>query len=285
MKVTLNILFSTDSTVDLSPELINAYGLKVLPLYIEKGGKTYKDGTEITTQEIFDYVDAGNPLCGTAAVTVSDYEDFFAENLKSYDAIIHTTISSDFSSCYQNARIASSEVGNGRVYVVDSRNLSTGIAHVVIQGVLKAREGADAENCYRYMQEITEKVETSFVISTLRYLAKGGRCSSVAALGANLLKLRPVISVEKGKMEVGKKYRGAYSKCLLDYVRERLAGRDDIRRDRIFITHAYAKPEDVNAIRRVLEAEGFEEILDTYAGSTVSAHCGPECLGILFIRK
>jgi len=281
----LNILFSSDSTVDLSTELLEKYGIKVLPLYIEKRGKTYKDGVEITTQEIFDYVDAGNPLCGTAAVTVSDYEDFFSENLKEYDAIIHTTISSEFSSCFQNARIAADEVGGGKVYVVDSRNLSTGIAHVVIQGALKAREGADAESCYRFMQAVTEKVETSFVISTLRYLAKGGRCSSVAALGANLLKLRPVINVENGRMEVGKKFRGAYSKCLLDYVKDRLAGRDDIVKDRIFITHAYAKPEDVNAVRKALEAEGFEEILDTFAGSTISAHCGPECLGILFIRK
>jgi len=281
----LKLLFSTDSTVDLSPALIAEYGIKVLPLYIEKGGKTYKDGLEITTQEIFDYVDAGNPLCGTAAVTVSDYEEFFAENLKQADAIIHTTISSEFSSCFQNANIAAAEVGGGRVYVVDSRNLSTGIAHVVLEGVFKAQEGADAEECFEAMKAVTEKVETSFILNTLRYLAKGGRCSSVAALGANLLKLRPVIGVTEGKMEVGKKYRGAYSKCVLDYVKDRLAGREDIRRDRIFITHAYTDEAIVKAVREVLETEGFRTIMETTAGSTISAHCGPDCLGILFIRK
>ena len=251
------------------------------------GGKTYRDGVDINVQDVFAYVDAGNPICGTAAWNVEDYTEFFREQSPKYDAVIHTSISSDFSSCFQNVTIAAADFPN--VYVVDSRNLSTGISHVIFEGIKKSETTDDIEEILSYMREVTAKVDTSFVIKTLAYLAKGGRCSSIAALGANLLKLRPVIEVVGGKMRVGKKYRGAYEKCVVNYVKDRLQERkdnDELLYDRIFITHAYATDETVALVRKAVEEAGaFAEILETHAGCTIASHCGPECLGILFIRK
>lgn len=280
----MNILFSTDSTVDLSPEILERFNIAVLPLYIEKGGEMYRDGVDIDVLDVFDYINAGNPICGTAAVSIGDYDAFFAENTAKYDAIIHTTISSDFSSCFQNASAAAADYEN--VYVVDSRNLSTGIALVVLEGAELAEKGADAKTCFEHMKAVTEKVETSFILNTLSYLAKGGRCSSITALGANLLKLRPVIEVQEGKMAVGKKYRGVYGKCVVNYVVDRLKERDDIDYHRIFLTHAHTDPAIVDEVRKaILENGPFEEVLETMAGCTVSSHCGPDCLGVLFLRK
>lgn len=283
----MNILFASESTADLSEELVAKYKIRILPLYVEMNGKTHLDGVDINVQDVFAYVDAGNPICGTAALNVEDYRKFFKEVSPKYDAVILTNISSDFSSCHQNATIAAADFPN--VYTVDSRNLSTGISHVILEGIKKAETTDDIEEILATMRAVTAKVDTSFVIKTLAYLAKGGRCSSVAALGANLLKLRPVIEVVDGKMRVGKKYRGPYEKCVVNYVKDRLQERkdnDELLYDRIFITHAYATDETVALVKKAVEEAGsFAEILETHAGCTISSHCGPECLGILFIRK
>ena len=163
-----------------------------------------------------------------------------------------------------------------QVYVVDSRNLSTGSGHLVMEAWDRIQAGMEAEAIYRELCELTEKVEASFVIDTLEYLHKGGRCSSVAALGANLLKLKPCIEVREGKMLVGKKYRGSFERCILQYVEDRLKGRDDLRLGRIFITHTGCAPELVKQVRKaVLRLAPFEEVLETRAGCTVSRHCGP----------
>ncbi|MBE7000866.1 MAG: DegV family protein [Clostridia bacterium] len=280
----MKILFSTDSTADLSKELLDQYHIPVLPLYVQKGGVMYRDGVDITVKDIFEYVGAGNPICSTAALNIGDYEEFFGKYASEYDAVIHTIISSEFSSCYQNAVIAAQSFDN--VYVVDSRNLSTGIALVVLEGIDMAKAGMAPADIAKAMEDVTAKVETSFVLNTLEYLAKGGRCSSVTALGANLLKLRPVIEVQEGKMQVGKKYRGAYNKCVVNYVVDRLKDRTDIKPTRIFITHAHCAPELVAEVRKAVEATGiFAEIHETLAGCSVSSHCGPDCLGVLFVRK
>ncbi|MBR5869010.1 MAG: DegV family protein [Clostridia bacterium] len=280
----MKILFSTDSTADFSKELLEQYNIPVLPLYVEKGGAMYRDGVDITVKDIFEYVDAGNPICSTAALNIADYQDFFDKYASEYDAIIHTTISTGFSSCYQNAVIAAEEFDN--VHVVNSMNLSTGIALVVLKGIEYAKEGLSPAEIADKMRAVTEKVESSFILNTLAYLAKGGRCSSVTALGANLLKLRPVIEVQDGKMQVGKKFRGVYDKCVINYVTERLKDRDDIDGSRIFITHAHCDPALVAEVRKAVEACGqFAEILETTAGCSISSHCGPDTLGVLFVRK
>jgi DegV family protein with EDD domain len=195
------------------------------------------------------------------------------------------TLSSGISSCYQNALIAASEYKN--VYVIDSQNLSTGCGHLVLDAAIMAEQGATAEEIVRRIEELRPTVEASFVIDSLLYLWKGGRCSGVAALGANVLKLKPCIEVKHGKMDVGKKYRGNFDKVIIQYVGDKLKDRSDIDYKRIFITHPSGVPRVVveNVIKTVKSLGPFEEVIETLAGGTISTHCGPVCLGILFYRK
>ena len=281
----MNIKISADSTCDLSPELIARYDIGISPLYIVRDGESLVDGVDITPDEIYAHVEAGGSMCSTAAVSVYDYEEFFRKELESADAVVHFHISGDMSACYQNACIAAAEVGN--VYPVDARNLSTGIGLLVLEAAELARAGElSAQEIQQRMNQRRKLLDVSFVVEQLGYLRKGGRCSSVAALGANMLSLRPCIQVKDGKMGVGKKYRGAYQKCLLQYVKERLEGRDDIDLHRIFITESGGfTPEEVAEVEAAVRSyQPFEEVLHTRAGCTVSSHCGPRTLGILYFH-
>lgn len=277
----MRIKISADSTCDLSPELIETYNIGITPLYIEKGGQNCRDGMDITPQEIFDYVRSGKGVCRTAAVNVGDYTAFFKKCRENYDAVIHFNISSDFSSCYQNACTAAAEFEN--VYVVDSRNLSTGIALLVLDAAERAEKGEDPKEIAALMRETAKKVEASFVIDTLFYLQKGGRCSTLAALGANLLKLKPCIEVKDGKMGVGKKYRGKTAAIVPKYARdlqEQLLAADPRR---VFVTHSGMPEGIVEQVVAYLQSLGyFDEILVTRAGGVISSHCGPGTLGVLF---
>lgn len=281
----MNIKISADSTCDLSPELIARYDIGISPLYIVRDGESLVDGVDITPDEIYAHVEAGGSICSTAAVSVYDYVEFFRKELESADAVVHFHISGDMSACYQNACIAAAEVGN--VYPVDARNLSTGIGLLVLEAAELARAGQlTAQEIQERMNQRRELLDVSFVVEQLGYLRKGGRCSSVAALGANMLSLRPCIQVKDGKMGVGKKYRGAYQKCLLQYVKERLEGRNDIDLHRIFITESGGfTPEEVAEVEAAVRGyQPFEEVLHTRAGCTVSSHCGPRTLGILYFH-
>ena len=281
----MNIKISADSTCDLSPDLIARYDIGISPLYIVRDGESLVDGVDITPDEIYAHVEAGGSMCSTAAVSVYDYVEFFRKELESADAVVHFHISGDMSACYQNACIAAAEVGN--VYPVDARNLSTGIGLLVLEAAELARKGElTAQEIQQRMNQRRELLDVSFVVEQLGYLRKGGRCSSVAALGANMLSLRPCIQVKDGKMGVGKKYRGAYQKCLLQYVKERLEGRDDINPHRIFITESGGfTPEEVAEVEAAVRGyQPFEEVLHTRAGCTVSSHCGPRTLGILYFH-
>ena len=281
----MNIKISADSTCDLSPDLIARYHIGISPLYVVRDGESLVDGVDITPDEIYAHVEAGGSMCSTAAVSVYDYVEFFRRELESADAVVHFHISGDMSACYQNACIAAAEVGN--VYPVDARNLSTGIGLLVLEAAELARKGElTAQEIQQRMNQRRELLDVSFVVEQLGYLRKGGRCSSVAALGANMLSLRPCIQVKDGKMGVGKKYRGAYQKCLLQYVKERLEGRDDIDPHRIFITESGGfTPEEVTEVEAAVRGyQPFEEVLHTRAGCTVSSHCGPRTLGILYFH-
>ena len=281
----MNIKISADSTCDLSPQLIARYDIGISPLYIVRDGESLVDGVDITPDEIYAHVEAGGSMCSTAAVSVYDYVEFFRRELESADAVVHFHISGEMSACYQNACIAAAELGN--VYPVDARNLSTGIGLLVLEAAELAQKGElTAQEIQQRMNQRRELLDVSFVVEQLGYLRKGGRCSSVAALGANMLSLRPCIQVKDGKMGVGKKYRGAYQKCLLQYVKERLEGRDDIDLHRIFITESGGfTPEEVAEVEAAVRSyQPFEEVLHTRAGCTVSSHCGPRTLGILYFH-
>lgn len=274
-----------DSTADLSPELIEKYDLTVIPLYVTIGGRAYKDMYEISAKDIFDNYDKTKELPKTSAVSVTDYIEAFRPAVEEGFDIIHFTISSDFSACYQNACIAAEELGH--VYPVDSRNLSTGIAQLTLLAAEMAAKGdMDAEHIAEYVRKVTERVDVSFIINNLEFLYRGGRCSGVAALGANLLKLKPCIEVVGGKMSVGKKYRGSFEKCAAEYVRDRIAGDDSIDLHRIFLTWSGCDRALIDSLKEDIKSyQNFEEVIDTEAGSTISGHCGPGCLGVLYIHK
>ena len=280
----MKIRICADSTCDLSPELIEKYGITITPLYIVRGSETLVDGVQITPDDQYAYFNETGRLCSTAAVNLQDYIDVFTRLRRECDAVLHFTISADMSSCYQNARLAAEEVGG--VYVIDSRNLSTGIGHLVLDACEMAGEGMDAASIAEELNRRKEKLDVSFVLDTLVYMHKGGRCSAVAALGANLLKLKPSIQVQNGVMGVAKKYRGSLERCLCDYVRDKLAEPETVDPRRIFLTDSGVDPAITARVRQVvLECVPFEEVLQTRAGCTVSGHCGPNCFGILFYRK
>ena len=280
----MKIIISSDSTCDLSPELVQEYNVNIIPLYVNKDGQFYKDGLEITPLDIFRHVSSGGGVCSTAAVNVEEYVEIFTALRQEADAVIHFTISADMSSCFQNASLAASELD--QVYVIDAENLSTGIGQLVLEAAIMARQGVAAKDIVDHLNLLKKKLDVSFVLDTLEYLYKGGRCSGVAALGANLLSLKPCIEVVDGKMRVGKKYRGNLEKCIEKYIRDRLADVKSLDLRRIFITHSNMDQEIVDRIQKVVEeCAPFEEILQTKAGCTISCHCGPNCIGILFFRK
>ncbi|MDR1217940.1 MAG: DegV family protein [Oscillospiraceae bacterium] len=281
----MKIKISADSTCDLTHELIDRYDIGIVPLYIVKGGESFKDGLEITPDDLFDYVDSGAGTCHTAAVNIADYTDAFTSYLREYDAVVHINISSGFSACNQNARIAASELPN--VYVVDSFNLSTGTGHLVYDAALMAAEGVAPDEIARRLDGMAPFMDASFIIDKLTYLHKGGRCSSLTALGANILKLKPCIEVTDGKMDVGKKYRGSFDKVILQYVADKLSDAGNIDGRRIFVTHTTRVPPDTT--RSVIDAIRsygiFDEIVESHAGCAISNHCGTVCLGVLFYRR
>lgn len=280
----MKIKISSDSTCDLTKEYIEAHDIGILSLVVIKDGESYKDGIDITPDVIFAHVNGGGALCSTSAANVNDYMELFEEYKKEYDAVIHINLGSGFSSSHQNAVIAAEEFEN--VYVVDSMNLSTGHGLVVVEAVKMAEAGMAPEKIYEALNELAPRVEASFVLDRLDYMVKGGRCSAVAALGASLLQLKPCIEVVEGKMGVCKKYRGSYEKALGNYVKDRLMDRDDIDTERIFVTHTETPQEIVDSVKAaVKEYKDFEIMEETVAGCTVSCHCGPNTLGVLFIRK
>ena len=276
-----------DSTCDLTAELCEQYHITILPLYVTLNDVEHQDGVNIHAEDIFRHVAAGGSLPKTAAATVADYVGAFRNflNQNPEDEIICITISAKFSSCYQNACIAAEETGH--VTVIDSMNLSTGFGHVVLTAAEMINAGKTvAEIADTLQNDIIPNVDASFILDRLDYLHKGGRCSAVAALGANLLKLKPCIEVHNGEMSVGKKYRGNFVHCVTEYAKDRLANMDSIDNHRIFVTHANASKDAVGAAEAAIRASGrFELIEETQAGCTVSSHCGPNTLGVLFIRK
>jgi DegV family protein with EDD domain len=280
----VRIKISADSTCDLPREIVERYDIGITPLYIVKDGESYKDGLEITPDALFDYVDSGAGTCHTAAVNIADYTDAFTSYLREYDAVIHISISSAISACNQNALIAASEMQN--VFVVDSQNLSTGSGHLVYDAALMAAEGVAPDELARRLKDMAPFVDASFVIDKLTYLHKGGRCSSLAALGANILKLKPCIEVTGGKMDVGKRYRGNFDKSILQYVADRLSNAGDIDRRRIFVTHTTRVPPEITrSVIGAVESYGiFDEIVVSDAGCAISNHCGTVSMGILFYR-
>ena len=277
------VIIASDSTCDLSPELIEKYGIKILPLSVRLGENDYKDGVDVTPDDIYEHYRKTGELPKTAAVNVSDFADFFESATEAGSEVVVFTISALMSSTYNNARLASEDF-NG-VYAVDTKNLSTGGGLLVLKAADMAAEGYTAEDIAKACEALTDKVDASFVIDDLEFLYKGGRCSALERFGANLLKLKPCITVKDAKMGVGKKYRGNFADVLPKYVEDRIGDGSEIEKGRVFVTHAGCDMNVVNGCVEQVKAVGFEEVLITRAGCTISSHCGQNTLGVLFLRK
>ena len=278
------VMITADSTCDLSEELLNRYNVKILPLTILLGEESFLDGAHYTPADMYKRYRADGTLPKTAAPSLQQITEFFTPFLNEGYEIVHLDISSELSSTCNNARIVSSELDG--VYVVDSRMLSTGVGLLVIEGAECRDKGMSAAEIAQHLTALTEKVDTSFVLDTLEFMWKGGRCSGVAALGANLLKLKPALEMKDGKLGVYKKYRGSINSVYKQYITERLSGRK-VRPGHVFITESGEIEQSVIDELEALVREliPVQEIHHTIAGCTVSSHCGPKTLGVLFINE
>ena len=275
----------SDSTCDLSEELLIQYDIAVLPNPIVRDGELLQDNVSITPDDIYAHYERTGRLCTTSAPNAYDYEQFWRPWLDEGYEIVHFTISSEMSTAYNQAVLAAEETGH--VYPVDSRSLSTGIGLLVLEACDLRDQGFAAEEIAARVREDSAKCQASFLVDVIEYLWKGGRCSSVAAIGANLLKLKPRIDVQNGKMLSTKKYRGKTTKCFAAYADDLLKGKDNIRQNRIFITHSGIDEDIIQLVQDKIRQwqPGVEHIYVTRAGGTISCHCGPGTLGILYMYE
>ena len=279
----MKIHFSADSTCDVSPEFLARYPVEILPLSVELEGKFYRDGVDLTPDTIISRVNAGAALPKTSAINVEEDREAFTRALATSDAVIHFNIRSDFSSCHQNACIAAEGLN---VWCIDSRNLSTGITMLLAEGFDRAEAGMEPEQIAQELRARVDKVDVSFIVDRLDYLYKGGRCSALAMLGANMLHIRPCIEVKDGKMGVCRKYRGTYERCLRQYIADRMRSKDDVKPRRIFLTHTGVAAQAVEAVREmVLQEVPFAEVYEVRAGCSITSHCGENTFGIIMYHE
>lgn len=277
----------SDSTCDLSKELIEKYNIAILPLHIHLGDEEYQDGVTITPDEIYTWADANDTTPKTSAASMSEVVDMFEPIIANGDEIICFSISSSMSANYNVMRLAAEEMeSEDKIHIIDSANLSTGIGLLIIEAAVMAKEGKPAAEIVTKIEELKPLVSASFVVDTLTYLHRGGRCSSVAALAGGMLKLHPKIVVENGKMDASKKYRGKINSVILSYAKDMEEDLKNAKHDRVFITHSGCDEETIQCVKSYLEELAlFDEILITRAGGVISSHCGPGTLGVLFIRN
>ncbi len=280
----MNIKITADSTCDLSEELLRQWNISLMPMHILMGGESYLDGVTVHPADVFAHVKNGGQAPKSAAANLVEYTDFFAPFAKEYDAVIHISVGSKFSSCFQNARLAAQEFDN--VSVVDSENICTGQGYLVLRAAKWAADGLSAKNICMRLQSLAKRVELSFVLNQLDFMAKSGRCSGVLAFGANILGIKPSLAVIDSELKVVKKYRGSLPICVGKYIADQLDGRDDIDNSMVFISSCEPKPGCMDAIKAGLRKYGkFEHIIETNIGTTIGGYSGPGTIGIVFAKK
>ena len=280
------IILSADSTCDLGDELKEKYQVHYYPFHIILEGKDYQDNVDITPGDIFQRYYEKKVLPKTAAINVEEYVNYFRPFVEQGYEVVHLNLGSALSSAHQNCMLAARELKG--VYPVDSGNLSTGIGHLVLDAGEMIKEGLGAEEIAGKLNQRKNLVHSSFILDTLKFMSAGGRCSNVMALGANLLNIKPCIEVNNkdGSMDVGKKYRGSLKKVLPLYVKDKLQEYQGICTDKIFITHSGIDQEYIQLVKEAIQEEKeFQNIYVTRASCTISCHCGPNTLGILFETK
>ena len=278
----MKIGITAESTCDIPQEIREKENIDIIPFGVMLGEELRHDGIDVTPQDLYDYADKTKELPKTSAINEVEYEEFFARKLKDNDAVIHFCLSSEISSACSNAQRAAEKFNN--VYVIDSKSLSSGTGLLVLSCVDKIKEGKDLETILKEINEEVPKVQASFLIDTLKYLHKGGRCSGVAKISAAMFSIKPRISLINGKMEVTKKYMGSINSCLIKYCKDMLKEVEP-NKDRVFVT--YSSPVDParETIINMLKEDGFKDIIECRACSTICTHCGPKTLGVLYIAK
>ncbi len=276
-----------DSTCDLSQELLTKYDISILPLHVLLGEEEYLDGRTITPDQIYSWSDAHKTTPKTSAPSLVEAMELMKPYVEEKREIVCFSISDEMSTSGNVMRLAAEELDAAQlVTVINSANLSTGIGLLVIEAAIMAGNGATGKEIAERMEELKPLVRASFVVDTLTYLHRGGRCSGVAALAGSALKLHPKIIVENGRMTPQKKYRGKIERVILDYVRDLEQDLKSAKKERVFITHSGCDAVVVEAVRSYLEGlQVFDEILETRAGGVISSHCGPGTLGVLFIAQ
>lgn len=277
----MRIAISAETTADLSKELIEKYDISITPFTILLGENVYLDG-EITTDQIIDFVNKNNVLPKTSAINEFQYQEHFEKLLKTHDAVVHFSISSKLSCACENALKVANKMEN--VYVIDTKSLSTGIGLLAIHGAELRDKGESAKDIYEKCLKRVDSIQASFELQRVDYLYKGGRCSALAFLGANIFKLRPQIIVKDGKMIAGKKYRGSYKHVVENYCEDVLEEFNTPDLSHAFVTYTTAPEEIVNEAISQLKDAGFINVHVTRAGGTITSHCGEDCLGILYIN-
>lgn len=279
----MKIKITADSTCDLSPELVERFGVGIMPLNVIMNGNSYRDGLDVTPADIFKSVAETGVLPKTSAPSVEDYVEFFKAALTECDAVVHFNISSKASSSYENAVHAAERFG-GKVSAVDTYALSTGQGLLVLKACDLAAAGNSPKDIVEITHNLRDKVNTSFVPDALDYLHKGGRCSLAALMGAKVLKLHPMIDMKDGQLYAKRKYMGSLERCLRNYIKDLSDDYHHYDKTRCFITHSNCEKEVVDKVRQQVESLfGFDEILETKAGCVVTSHCGKNTLGVLFI--
>ncbi len=283
----MSVKVIADSTCDLSKELVERYHIEILPLHIVLGEKEYLDGVEIGPDEIYEWADANKTTPKTSAASITDAIAVYEKFKDEYDEIVCFTISGQMSTTVNVMRMAAEEADmEDRIFVIDSQNLSTGGGLLVLEAAIMAQEGKSGKEIAEAVEALRPYVRASFVVDTLTYLHRGGRCSGAAALAGSALKLHPEIVVEDGAMKPTKKYRGRMNKVILEYAKDMEEMLLRAHPERVFITHSGCDAEVINSVREYLQSLNyFDEILETRAGGVISSHCGPGTLGVLFIEK
>lgn len=277
----------SDSTCDLSKELLERYEVSILPLHVILGERECEDGQNISPEEIYQWSDEHKTTPKTSAPALDKAMDLLRPYVETGREVVCFSISENMSTSANVMRLAAEELeGSHLVTVIDSANLSTGIGLLVIEAAIMAQEGKNAQEIAQKIEELKPFVRASFVVDTLVYLHRGGRCNGLAAMAGGALKLHPKIVVEDGKMIPSKKYRGRMDKVLMDYVNEMENDLKNAKKERVFITHSGCKHETIEMIHEYLQnLNVFDEILVTRAGGVISSHCGPGTLGVLFIAE
>ena len=277
----------SDSTSDLSKDLIEKYDISILPLHVLFGSEEHEDGVDVTPDEIYRWSDENKATPKTSAPSLERAMEILKPYVDAGREVVAFSIASGMSTTGNVIRLAAEALeAEALVTVIDSANLSTGIGLLIIEAAVMAQEGKSAGEISAYIETLKPLVRSSFVVDTLTYLHRGGRCSGLAAMAGGVLKLHPRIAVKDGKMEPGKKYRGKIDKVIMDYVKDMEDDLKNARKERVFITHSGCDKNIVDKVRTYLESlDVFDEVLETRAGSVISSHCGPGTLGVLFILK